>query len=432
MTKKYIGFIIGIVLICNAYNLNAQETGQIQENERNWTHFRGSNLNGISEETQLPVSWNDTNNVAWKVQIGGKGWSSPVVWGDQVWCTTASTNGKEMYAVCMDFNSGKELFNLKLFEPDTLYRIHGINTYASPSPCIEEGFVYVHFGRYGTACINTENGRIVWKREDLICKHGQGPGSSLILYNNMLIIHLEGMDVQNIIAVDKLTGEEIWKIDRPLSLYEPLAPIGRKACTTPIVINVNGRDLLISNGSAVCIAYDVNTGEEVWRIPQGEDSTIAMPVESDGIIYFYTSFVTPFEGDKYCELIAVDPDGEGDITDSNIIWRKKSPILQLPTPVVKNGLLYTIDSEAELRCMDALSGETIWSEKLKGKYHSSPIWAAGNIYYSSTRGETSVIREGRAMEVVSLNSLEGEIWATPAFVDGSIVLRTSKYLYRIQ
>ncbi|MCK4747469.1 MAG: PQQ-binding-like beta-propeller repeat protein [Bacteroidales bacterium] len=195
---------------------------------------------------------------------------------------------------------------------------------------------------------------------------------------------------------------------------------------------MKGRDLLISNGAAVCIAYDVETGEEVWRIPQGEDSTIAMPVESGGLVYFYTGFVVSPEGEKYSELLAVDPDGEGEITRSNIRWSIKSPPLQLLTPVVKNGLLFTIDSRANLLCLDALTGERVWSEKLKGKYNSSPVWAAGNIYFSSTRGETYVIRAGRTRDVISVNTLEGEIWATPALADGSILLRTSKALYKIR
>ena len=425
-------WIAGIVLIAAVSILQTCKPGQPDETVRNWTHFRGSHLDGISEETNFPVRWDDSMNIAWKKEIQGKGWSSPVVYGDQIWCTTASPDGKEMYAVCTDFNTGKNLFNLKLFEPEKLYRIHAVNSYATPTPCIEKDFVYVNFGRYGTACIDTRNGQVVWKRTDLQCEHAQGPGSSPILYQNMLIIHLEGTDAQNIYALDKRNGEIIWRAERPADLYEPLAPIGRKAATTPLVIHVNGRDLLISNGSAVCIAYDIETGKEVWRIVRGEDTTIAMPVESDGLLYFYTGFTDEPGGGRFCDLIVVDPSGEGDIAETHIRWRMKSPPLQLSTPVVKDGLFYTIDASSNLLCLDAQTGETIWSEKLQGKYHSSPIWAAGLIYYSSTSGETSVIREGRSLERISTNSLEGEIWTTPAFVDGAILIRTSQYLYKIQ
>jgi outer membrane protein assembly factor BamB len=412
--------------------LSATSSCQTGRRGGDWTHFRGSNLDGISHDKSAPLNWTETDNIAWKSAMEGRGWSSPVVYDNQVWYTTATPDGKEMFAVCTDFNTGQNLFNVRVFQPDTLYRKNAINSYATPTPCIEDDFVYVHFGRYGTACLSTETGQIVWSRTDLQCEHVQGPGSSLILYRDKLIVHLEGSDVQYIVALDKTTGETVWQTDRPAELMDKLEWIGKKAYITPLIVKVNGKDLLISNGSAVCIAYDPETGKEIWRIVQGEDSTISMPSEEDGIIYFYTSFVTPPGGDPYAELLAVDPNGKGDIAATNIIWRIKSPILQLLSPLVKNGLIYTIDTEGTLLCIDAKTGETVWSEKLNGKYNSSPVYIAGHIYFSSIRGETIVIKEGRTLEVVSRNNLDGEIWATPAVVDRSILMRTSKYLYKIQ
>jgi outer membrane protein assembly factor BamB len=323
------------------------------------------------------------------------------------------------------------IHNRLVFSPDTLYPKHSINTYATPTPAIEEGFIYVHFGRYGTACLDSKTGETVWERTDLQCEHIQGPGSSLMLYKDLLIVHIEGSDIQYIAALDKKTGATVWRTERPGEIYDKLEPIGKKAYTTPIIVRVNGRDLMISNGSAVCIAYDPETGTEVWRIIQGEDSTIAMPVESEGTVFFYTSFIVDERGDKYCELLAVDPDGMGDIGPTNIKWRIQSPILQLPTPVVVDGLLYTVDSRSLLSCIDAATGETVWSQKLKGKYNSSPVYAGGNIYLSSTGGSTLVFKAGRQWEPVSENRLEWEIWATPAFTGGAIVMRTSEYLYKI-
>ncbi len=397
-----------------------------------WTHFRGSRLDGISLDKSAPLSWTETENIAWKSAMEGRGWSSPVVFKDQIWYTTATPDGKEMFAVCTDFNTGQNLFNINVFQPDTIYRKHAINSYATPTPCIEKDYIYVHYGRYGTACLSTETGLVIWSRTDLQCEHMQGPASSPILYKDMLILHMEGTDVQYIIALDKKSGETVWKTDRPSELMDKLEWIGKKAYTTPLVVEVNGKDLLISNGAAVCIAYDPETGKEIWRIVQGEDSTIAMPSEEDGIIYFYTSFVTLPGGDPYAELLAVDPDGKGDIAASNILWRVRFPVLQLLTPLVKDGLIYTVDSEGTLLCMDAKTGETVWSEKLKGKYNSSPVYIAGHIYFNSIRGETLVIKEGRELEMVAQNSLDGDIWATPAVVNGAILMRTSKYLYKIQ
>jgi hypothetical protein len=396
-----------------------------------WTHFRGPDLNGISLEKGFPVHWSDSVNIAWKLPECGQGWSSPVVLDNQIWLTAADIKSREMRTLCVDLVTGEKLHDLLIFLPEKLYRKHAVNSYATPTPAIEAGYLYVHFGRYGTACLSTASGEIVWKRTDLQCEHIQGPGSSLKIYRDKLIVHLEGTDKQQILALDKRNGETLWIAERPEDLYEEMAPIGKKAYVTPIIMNVKGRDLLISNGSRVCQALDPETGREVWRVVQGDDSTISMPVAGDGLVYFYTSFVTGEEGGKYAELFAVDPEGRGNIGETHIRWRKKAPILQLSTPVYVDGLLYTVDSQGEFFCLDAESGEVLWSEKLKDKFHSSPVYADGLLYISSTRGETLVYRAGSRPELLARNKLDGEIWSTPAFTGGAILMRTSEYLYKI-
>ena len=415
-----------IASLCAGYlvNLSAQQT--------NWTHFRGSNLNGISSEKNVPATWNDQSGIAWKTSVEGKGWSSPVVYGDQIWITSASEDGKQMYALCYDFKTGREIFNIKVFEPEKVQSKHNINTYATPTPCIEKDFVYLHFGTYGTACLKTGDGSVVWKRTDLNCEHVQGPGSSPVIYKDMLILHIEGTDVQYITALDKRTGKTIWKSDRPKECYDKLSRIGKKAYITPLIVNVKGRDLIISNGSAVCIAYDPLTGKEVWRMIQGEDSTIAMPFAENGLVFFITSFVNPPDGgQQYCELIALDPGGTGDVAGTHIKWRLKLPILQLSTPVVKDGLIYMADTKNNLLCIVAASGVSVYSTRLKDKYNSSPVIADGKIYYTSTDGEVMVIKEGKTPDIVAINKVEGEVYATPAILNKSIIIRTNTYLYRI-
>ncbi len=398
---------------------------------QNWTQFRGSNLDGKAPDQNPPAHWTPDSNLVWKTEIPGEGWSSPVIYDRQIWLTTATNDGSELYAVCIDKSKGEIIHNLLLFKPDSVFGKHAVNSYATPTPCIDERFVYVNFGQYGTACIETQTAKIVWKREDLFCNHVQGPGSSPVLYKNMLILHYEGTDTFFIIALDKTTGKTIWKTERPSELYEPLLDIGKKAYITPLIITINGRDLLISNGAAVCIAYDVQTGKEVWRVVQGEDSTISMPFYENGMVYFYTSFISPPEGEKYIELLAVNPAGEGDITGTHVLWRMKSPILQLLTPLVKNGLIYTIDSNGTLMCIDAITGEIWFRDKLHGKYNASPVLAGGNIYFPSTNGKTLVIKEGKVLDIVAENRLEGQIWATPAVINNRLLIRTSRYLYLV-
>ncbi len=191
-------------------------------------------MNGISSEKGFPSTWNDSANIAWKVPESGKGWSSPVVFGKQVWFTTANQESREMRALCVDLETGLTLHDRLMFHPEKLYRIHAINSYATPTPAIEEDFIYLHFGRYGTACLNTSTGETKWKRKDLQCEHIQGPGSSLMIYKDKLIVHLEGTDHQQILALDKHTGKTLWIAERPAELYDLMAPIGKKAFVTPI------------------------------------------------------------------------------------------------------------------------------------------------------------------------------------------------------
>lgn len=400
--------------------------------DKNWTHFRGSNLNAISVSREAPLKW-DSTTIKWKTEIHGKGYSSPVLYNNQIWMTTGTSDGKELYAVCADYQTGKILHDIRVVVPEETIGKHSINTYASPSPCIEKGFVYVHYGSLGTACIKTIDGSIVWKRTDLKCKHVQGPGSSPIIYKNLLILHYEGTDVRFIIALDKSTGKQVWRTDRPEEPYKPLPNIGTKAYITPIIINVKGRDLLISNGSAACFAYDPLTGEEIWRVIRGAESTVPMPISENGIVYFYTGFMVDAESSNFTELLAVNPDGKGDITATNVLWKKRDnqTQTQMLTPVIKDGLIYTVNTRNMLMCIDAKTGEEIWSERQRTNFNSSPVYVNGNVWFFSTKGDVIAVKAGRKYEVVAQNLMDSGIWATPAFVRNEVILRTEKFLYRI-
>lgn len=407
-------------------------SGNANSQDDNWTHFRGNNLNSISETTGIPLTWNDSNT-KWKTEIHDKGYSSPVVYGNQVWVTTARSDGKELYAVCVDFTTGKIVYDINVLSPENVIGKHSINTYASPTPCIEDGFVYVHFGSMGTACIRTSDGSILWKRTDLKCNHVQGPGSSPILYKNLLILHFEGTDTRYLVALDKTTGETVWKTDRPVKPYDPLPEIGKKAYVTPILVTVKGKDLIISNGSAVCCAYDPLSGKEIWSVVRGAESTVPMPVAENGKVYFYTGSMVDTAGIIFTEIVAVNPDGKGDITDTNILWKKRDDIAhtQMLTPLLKDGLIYTVNSKNVLMCIDAENGGEIWSQHLKSNYNASPVYENGIVWLFSVKGEILAIKAGRKFDILSQDQTDSGIWATPALVRHSMILRSEKYLYKI-
>ena len=406
---------------------------QASSQDNNWTHFRGSRLNGIAEAKDIPLVWNDSV-IKWKTKIHDDGYSSPVVYDNQVWVTTATPDGRELYAVCTDFLTGNIIYDIKVFTPDDVEGKHPTNTYASPTACIEKGFVYVHYGSSGTACINTSDGAIVWKRTDFKVRHAQGPASSPVIYKNLLILHFEGTDNRFLVALDKSNGKTVWKTDRPEEPYQPLAPIGRKAYVTPLIMNVEGRDILISDGSAVCIAYDPNNGKEIWRVVGGAESTISMPFTENGVVYWYTGFSEGGDGKKYTDLLAVNPIGKGDITSTNILWKKREGLSrnQSLTPVIKDGMIYTVNTRNNMMCIDAITGKEVWSEHVTSNYDSSPIYVNGNIFFFSVRGEVLVIKAGRKYEPVAKSPMDSGIWATPAVLRNSVILRTQKYLYRIE
>ena len=400
--------------------------------DANWTHFRGNTSNGLAEDDKVPLKW-DGSVIKWKKEIHDKGYSSPVIYNNQVWVTTATSDGKELYAVCLDFKTGETIYDIKIFTPAEVEEKNQLNTYATPTPCIEKGFVYVHYGNPGTACINTSNGSIVWKNSEFRCKFVQGPASSPVIYKNLIILHYEGVDKRYLVALNKANGKLIWKRDRPADLYVPLPEIGRKAYTTPIIINLKGRDMLISVGSAVCIAYDPDTGKEIWRVVEGAESTISMPFTEKGIVYWYAGFMVDSNGTKYTHLLAVNPDGQGDITGTNIIWKKQDELAQnqMLTPVIKDGLIFTVNTRNILACIDAVSGKEIWSQHVTSNYNASPLYINGNIWFFSVKGEVLVIKAGPKYEVVAQNKMDSGIWATPAVLRNSMILRTQNYLYRI-
>ncbi len=396
--------------------------------EENWPQFRGPDGQGHSAATGLPVHWSETENVVWKTPIHGSGWSSPVVWGDQIWLTTATEDGKELFAVCVDLKSGHLLHDLKVFEVANPAATRVYNSYASPTPVIEAGRVYVSFGSAGTACLDTADGHVIWQRRDLPCNHFRGAGSSPILFENLLFLHFDGYDYQYIIALDKRSGKTVWKRDRDVN-YGTGDGDMKKAFSTPLLIDVGGQLQIISACSKATLAYDPHTGKDIWRVHYASFSTAARPVYGGGLLFLNTGF-------GKADLLAVRPggasNGSGDITSTNIVWKQGKSIGSKPSALLLDGLLFVVHDAGVASCIDAKTGSVVWSKRLGGEFSASPISAEGRIYFAGENGSTTVLRAGREYDELAVNHFDDGFKSSPAVAGHSLILRTKTNLYRVE
>jgi len=391
----------------------------------NWPDFRGPECNGHSDAAGLPLHWSEANNVKWKTAVHDRGWSSPVVWGEQVWMTTATADGKEQYAVCLARNDGKVLHDIPLFHNDKLPPIAPMNSYASPSPVIEEGRVYVNFGTYGTACLDTATGEKIWTRRDIHCEHSVGPGSSPILTDKLLVLQMDGRDTQYIIALDKATGDTVWKTIRSTD-YGDRDKEYRKAFCTPLLIDFGGRRQVVCDGAVETISYDAASGKELWKVRPDKESysNTSRPLFCSGMVMVNSG--------ASMQLWAVRPDGNGDVTESHVVWRLTKGVPFLPSPTVVDDLLYLVNDEGIVSCIEAKTGNSVWQKRVGGKFVASPVAADGRVYLFSENGPATVIAPGRHYKELAVNRLDEGCLASPAISGKAIFVRTKTHVYRVE
>ena len=422
-------FTLWVLLVsgCATWALGADE---------NWNQFRGPRGDGTSTATGLPVKFAEGSpEIVWKTPIPGRAWSSPVIWGKQIWLTNAPevrnlAEGQKkldqplkLSAVCVDLDSGKVIHDLVLFEVDVPQFTHATNGYGSPTPYLEEGRVYIHFGAYGKACLDSHSGKKIWERRDLPCNHFRGPGSSPVVYGDLLYLTMDGYDVQYIVALNKLTGKTVWKQDRNVD-FGTTDGDAKKSYSTPLLIKSDGRDMLISPFASHTIAYDPRTGDRIWSVKHGGMNSAGRPLFGNGLLYINTA-------DGPSPLVAVKPTGAGDISHQ-IAWKSNKAIPKRPSEILVGNLLFMMNDGGVASCLDALTGEVIWSQRLKGEYWSSPLYANGLIYCFSQTGEIPVFKAARELEIVAENKLNDGFVASPAVAGDSLILRSKTHLYRIQ
>ncbi len=378
-----------------------------------WPQFRGPDGQGHAEARGLPHTWSETQNVRWKTAIVGLGWSSPVVADGRIWLTTSIDQEQSLRAICLDAESGSVLVDVEVFRKEDLGRIANKNSHASPTPVIDGEFVYVHFGAHGTACLNSQ-GKVVWKRELKYDQH-HGPAGSPVLWRDLLIISCDGHDVQYTIALDKRTGQVRWKSDHP----------GLHAYSTPLVINVNGADQLLTSGGAALIAYSPADGSEIWRFRHAGHSVVPRPVFGNGLVYFCSGYWTP-------TMYAVRADGQGEVNDSHVQFSLRRSVPHNPSPLLIEDRLYLVSDQGVLTCADAVAGGELWRQRLTGSYSASPLLADGKIYLLNEDAMTTVILPGDKFRQLAENHLDGRSLASPAVLGRSLLIRTDTHLYRIE
>lgn len=398
-----------------------------------WPQFRGPEGNGVAASRNLPLTWSESSNVRWKTEIHGRAWSSPIVMDSQIWLTTATPDGKELSVASVDPDDGKIVRDLKLFDVANPQEAHPFNSYASPTPVAEPGRLYVTFGSPGTAALDTRTGKVLWERRDLQCNHFRGSGSSPIIFRNLLIMHFDGIDVQYVVALDKDTGKTVWKTPRSID-FKDLGPDGkpigdgdfRKAFATPLIVEVQGRPLLISLGGKATYAYEPMTGKEVWRLEDRTSHTASTrPVAGHGLIFYATGW-------ERSKLNAIRPEGTGDITATNVVWQFTRGVPNKPSILVVEDLIFMVNDTGIASCLEAKTGALVWQSRIGGTFSSSPLYAQGRVYLFDEDGKTTVIEAGRQFKVLAENQLDNGFMASPAVIGDALILRTSRDLYRLE
>jgi outer membrane protein assembly factor BamB len=392
-----------------------------------WPEFRGPNGVGVSDATGLPIYWTEQENIRWKTPIHGKGWSSPVVWDNQIWLTTATEDGKQLFVLCVDCATGKVSHDVKVFDvdqPQSMGDAQTYNSYASPTPVIEAGRVYAHFGSAGTACLDTATGKVLWTRRDLPCNHHRGAASSPVLFRNLLILTFDGFDQQYLVALDKATGETRWKQARVID-YGTDNGDRKKAFSTPGIFTIDGQAQLVSPSAAATLAYDPATGQELWRVYHAGMNVAARPLLGQEQFYICT-------GDGPTELLAVRTGGAGDVTKSHVNWKTVRGAPNRSTPLLLNDLLYVAGGNGVATCVEPKTGTVVWQERLAGDFVASPVAAEDRVYFFNRDGAGFVMAAGRQAKVLGRNQLGDGCMATPAIAGKALYARTITHLYRIE
>jgi outer membrane protein assembly factor BamB len=389
-----------------------------------WPQFRGPTGQGLSDATGVPTEWSDTEHVAWKVEVPGKGWSSPVLARGKLYLTTAvgdSASGITLHALCLDAADGHTLWDTEIFQPDPAQTaaMHRKNSLASGTPIVTDDRLYVHFGHMGTAALDLA-GKVLWRQTDLKYAPVHGNGGSPALVGDALVFSCDGATDPFVVALDAATGAVRWKTPRNSTAKNQFS------FSTPLAITVGDATQIVIPGSGFVGSYDPRDGHEIWRATYGEGySVIPRPVFAHGLIFVSSSFNKP-------TLLAIRPESaSGDATETNVAWTHAKAVPHSASMLVLGNELYFVSDSGIASCADALTGEMHWSERLAGGFSASPFAAEDRIYFQNETGTTFVLKAGKTFEQIAKNDIGEPTLASAAITNGALFLRSEKYLRKI-
>lgn len=423
--------------------------------QENWPQFRGEGSRGIGESARLPMTWDRETNVAWRTPVDGRGWSSPVVWGDHVFLTTATSEGpvepakKGLYfggdrpepppyrhhwrVLCLDWETGNVRWTREVAAALPATPVHVKNTYASETPATDGEHVYALFGSLGLFCLDF-SGEIVWSQPLTARKmaHGWGTAASPVLHGDHVFIVSDSEEASFVAAFDKRTGREAWRVARD----EP------SNWSTPLVWSHPQRTELVTTGQGKVRSYSL-AGELLWELPGLSVITIPTPLAADGLLYVGAGYVAD-NRDPNKPVYAIRPGGSGNLIPADpqaptpfIAWMEANAAPYNPSPLVYQGRFYVLWDFGFLSCRDAATGREIYDkQRIKpdgtAAFTASPWAAKGHVFCLSEDGDTYVFAAGDECRRVRVNSLGEMCMATPALARDSVIIRTLEAVYRIR
>jgi len=403
-----------------------------------WPDKHGPTLDGVVSELNyknLPLNWSDDKNVSWKVPFKGKGHSSPIVLGNQVWFTSATIDGKEQYVYCIDSHSGKVLHEKTLYVNESPEELgNPINTYATPSCVAEDGAVYVHFGTYGTAKLDPKTADVIWERKDIKVRHFRGPASSPVIYKETLILTFDAIDQQFLMALDKNTGKTLWKTKRSVDYQDLVDGLPkregdfRKAFGTPGFAEINGKTQILSVGSRAAYGYDADTGKELWILEHGNYNAAVRPIY---VPKYKMALLNTGSSKAVLHGISLNETTKGKINDSHVVWSQRNASSYC-MPLYYKDHVYQIVHNGKLSCMNLKTGEATWKESLRENFMASPVLFGDNILIIDKEGKATIFKaDSSSYKVVAENKLNDVVSASPAIANGALFIRAEHFLYKI-